>query len=446
MVPPMGRSNPATSAPARRTAQPPWRLGQRGAVAAIVAVSGAVLIGFAGLAVEGGTWYLATRRAANAADLAALAGAAAWDAGGSPVAVATDTAARNGFTAGGRTTVTVASPPRTGAYAGDASAVEVTITQTQTMALSRGFLAVPPTISRRAVAAAHLDEPLCILALGGGLDLGGNSTTQATRCALGSNAAAPGGIKIYGSATVRAAGLITTGTCSGCTSGDVWTDDTRTARPAVVGSRPTPITDPFAALQSWTPSPPACLSGSVTFTNNVASLSPGQAICSSLSVGPKQTLNLAAGLYYFNNADLNVQGAINGTGVTLVFTGDVSRVGALKVNAKATGTLRGPDASLIAGHPEAKGLLVYRDARATNNGSQNQVQLNGGATLVMYGGMYFPTSDVVVNGNSDIGYSACLGVVGYYLSFSGNSDTRVDVSGCAGFTGTAAIRTPRLVE
>jgi hypothetical protein len=184
----------------------------------------------------------------------------------------------------------------------------------------------------------------------------------------------------------------------------------------------------------------------MTYSSNTATLSPGAAICSDLSVGPKQTLNLNPGIYYFNNASLSVQGRINGNGVTLVFTGDVSRVGTLTTNAQATGTLKGPAGSLIPGHPEAAGLVVYRDARATNNGSANQVQLNGGATMQLFGGMYFPTSDVIVNGNSDIGYSSCLGIVGYRLSFSGNSDTQVDVSGCAGFTRTAQITTVRLME
>lgn len=110
------------------------------------------------------------------------------------------------------------------------------------------------------------------------------------------------------------------------------------------------------------------------------------------------------------------------------------------------GALRGPASSLIAGHPEAKGLLVYRDARAANNGTGKEVQLNGGATMSLFGGLYFPTSDVVVNGNSDIGYSACHAVVGYRLNFSGTSDTQLDVSQCNNFTPVATIKTVRLVE
>jgi hypothetical protein len=412
----------------------------------MVAVSGTVLIGATGLAVDGGTWYLAARQATTAADLAALAGAAARERGDSASLVATDAAARNGFSHGGRTTVTVNNPPATGIFAGNPAAVEVIVTRTQTLHFTRMFLDTPPTVTRRAVAAANVDDKVCALALGGGLELGGNSTANARRCALGSNATSPGGIRVYGSASVRAAGLVTTGTCEGCNGGDVWTDDTRSAKPYVVASRPVPVTDPFANLRNWTPSPPAC--GTVTFANNVANISPGQAICDTISVGSKQTLNLEPGIYYFKNASLTLQaqGSINGNGVTLVFTGEVNDIGTFRVNGDATGSLRGPATSLIAGHPEGAGLVLYRDARATNNGSTNAVHLNGGSTMSIFGGMYFPTSDVVVNGNSDVGYSSCLGVVGYHLSFSGNSDTQVDVSGCEGFTPYATVRTVRLVE
>lgn len=413
----------------------------------MVAVSGTVLIGATGLAVDGGIWYLAARQATTAADLAALAGAAARERGQSASLVATDAAARNGFTHGGRTTVTVNNPPATGIFAGNSAAVEVIVTQTQTLHFTRMFLDTPPTVTRRAVAAANVDDKVCALALGGGLELGGNSTANARRCALGSNATSPGGISIVGSASVRAAGLVTTGTCNGCTSGDVWTDDTADkTRPYVIANRPTPITDPFANLRNWTPTPPAC--GTVTFTNNVANISPGQAICDTISIGSKQTLNLEPGIYYFKDASLTLQaqGSINGNGVTLVFTGEVNNIGTFRVNGDATGSLRGPATSLIPGHPEGAGLVLYRDARATNNGSTNAVHLNGGSTMSIFGGMYFPTSDVVVNGNSDVGYSSCLGVVGYHLSFSGNSDTQVDVSGCEGFTPYATVRTIRLVE
>lgn len=420
-------------------------LGREGSASALVAASAAVLLGFIGLAVEGGSWYLAMRQATTAADLAAIAGAAAAARGGDARAVATDTAQRNGFLDGGRNTVTVNVPPGSGAFAGRAGAVEVMISQTQSVVFARALLSEPPVIRSRAVAIAQVDEQVCLLALGGGLTLGGNSTTQATRCVLAANAAAPNGIGIVGSARVRTAGLVTTGNCSGCASGDVWTDDSQTERPYVLAGRPDPVTDPFAGLQRWTPAPPACRSAPVSFSGGVANLTPGESICSNLTVGTNETLNLASGIYYLRNADLVVRGRVTGNGVTLVLTGDPDRVGTIQINAQATGELRGPSSSLIPGHPEAAGLVLYRDARATNNDPQKEVQLNGGSTMDIFGGVYFPTSNVVVNGNSAMG-SNCFAVVGWSLSLSGNSDTRVDVSGCENFTPYPVIRTVRLVE
>jgi hypothetical protein len=183
----------------------------------------------------------------------------------------------------------------------------------------------------------------------------------------------------------------------------------------------------------------------VSFQQREATLSPGQAICSSVTVGPNETLHLTPGVYYLRNADLVVQGRIEGSGVTIVLTGDPDRVGTVRINAQAEGLLRGPAGSLIPGHPSAAGLVLYRDVRATNNDPQKEVQLNGGAGMDIFGGVYFPSSDVVVNGRSAMG-SSCFSIVGYRLSLSGNSDTTVDVSGCAGFTPFPVIQTVRLVE
>ena len=239
------------------------------------------------------------------------------------------------------------------------------------------------------MAVANVDGEVCLYALNR-LDLGGNSTTQASRCAM---AAGSGGIGITGSAAVRAAQLVTTGACSGCSGGDVWTDATRTARPTVVANRAQAVPDPFVNLRNWTPAPPACRAGNITGS---MSITPAQgAICNNVSIGPGQTLILAPGLYYFNNADLDVKGRIAGAGVTLVFTGDTNRVGTISINSQANGSLSGPTSPLIPGYPESDGLVIYRDARATNNGSAKQVSLNGGGTMALNGGIYLPTSDVL---------------------------------------------------
>ncbi len=423
---------------------------RRGAVAAFFAVSATALLGMVALAAETGVWQLQRRETRTAADLGALAGASAIERGADAVAVARDAVSHNGFAQGGeggRTTVSIARPPISGSYVGNADAIEVIVNQSQNLGMARIAFGTAPSVGSRAVALSHVDLQACLLALGGGLEVGGNSTTNAQRCAIASNSNARG-INIFGSASVRTSDLVTTGPCSGCDGADVWTDDTRTVRPATIPNRPNPINDPFAGLQNWSPAPPATCTP-VTFTNRVANLTAGTTgttICNDLTIGTNQTVNLGPGLYYLNNASLTVRGTLTGTGVTIVMTGSAATVGTIKINAQSTTTLTGPAASLIPGHPEGKGVVLYRDARATNNGSQNEVHLNGGAGMRIVGSVYLPTSDVQVNGNSGTNYSSCMSIVGYYLSFSGTADTTVDVSGCSGITAVPNLRIARLVE
>lgn len=409
---------------------------RRGVTTVVIATSGSIIIGMAALATEGASWYLAARNASTAADLAALAGASALTRGALPRPVALDTAGRNGFSRD----VEVNSPPVSGALAGNPAAVEVSIAHRPPLGLASMLGATAPVVRARAVALANADEEVCILALNQ-LDLGGNSTTQATRCAL---AAGAGGINVLSNATVRAATLVTTGACQNCTTANVWTDDSRSARPLIITNRATPVTDPFAGLAGWTPTPPACRTTPIG--KGSVSITPAQgAICTDLSVGVNDTLTMAPGLYYFNNANFTLQGRINAPGVTMVFTGDPDRVGTLRISDKTGGTLTGPTTSLIPGHSAGQGVVIYRDARATANGSTREVQLNGGSTMTLRGAVYAPTSDVVVNGGSNL-TTNCLSLVAWNMSFSGQESTSVDVAGCAGYTNYGVLRTVRLVE
>ena len=323
-----GEAAPQSHSPSPPVARRTGPVGdRRGVVASLFAVSGAALVGMVALAAEAGVWQLQLRTSQTAADLAALSAASAIERSLDIVAVARDTASRNGFTSGsdgGRTTVTIARPPTSGAFAGNSDAVEIVVSQTQTLGMARLVLGAPPVVRSRAVAVNTVDVDACILALGGGLSLGGNSTTNARRCALAANSTQYG-INVFGSARVRASDLITTGNCTGCTSGDVWTDDTRTARPAISANRPNPIRDPFEPLQRWRPSPPNCPAAPVQFTRRTATISASDgAICNNLSVGPNETLNLNPGIYFFNDASLDIRGTVNtgSGGVTIVLTGN----------------------------------------------------------------------------------------------------------------------------
>ncbi|MEO6834349.1 MAG: pilus assembly protein TadG-related protein, partial [Candidatus Tumulicola sp.] len=112
------------------------RTGERGQVLPLVAICLAVLLGFAGLAVDVGYLQYEQRQQQSAADAGALGGAEQLLADGAGcLTAATDWStaakgdtARNGFTDGaGGVTVSVAHPVPTGPFTGDPCAVQVTV-------------------------------------------------------------------------------------------------------------------------------------------------------------------------------------------------------------------------------------------------------------------------------------------------------------------------------
>ena len=100
-----------------------------------------------------------------------------------------------------------------------------------------------------------MDAAVCALTLGDTFSLNGSSTTIGKSCFLASNASASNGINISGGAQVRVAGLTTSGICNGCSSGNVWSDNTQTVRPLVSANRAVPVTDPYAAAQEMDAQP-----------------------------------------------------------------------------------------------------------------------------------------------------------------------------------------------
>src|SRR6476620_8248080 len=136
--------------PARR----PLRTSEGGSVIPMVAIAMPVLIGFAGMALEMGSWFAIHERMQNAADSAALAAGRAYVVNNSSdlTSQATATASSYNFTTSNGTTVTVNRGPTSGAYAGNSSKIEVIIQQPQSRTFSAIFTGSTVMISARAVA------------------------------------------------------------------------------------------------------------------------------------------------------------------------------------------------------------------------------------------------------------------------------------------------------
>ena len=142
-----------------------------GATALIFTFTLPVMLGFAGLAIEVGSWLLSQRAMQGAADTAAISAATALalNAISSPANPcfsgttdictneAISVAAMNGWTSGNGVTVTAHNPPVSGQYAGNNAAVQVVITRTGTNWFSAflpgGYAA--PTLAAGSVALAQ---------------------------------------------------------------------------------------------------------------------------------------------------------------------------------------------------------------------------------------------------------------------------------------------------
>jgi uncharacterized membrane protein len=135
--------------------QTPTRKSERGYVSLFAAIAIVALAGFAGLAIDSGYMETVRRRAQTAADSAALAAAFELSRGHREglAEAATNDAALNGFVDGReRTTVAVASPPRSGRFEKNQAAVEAVVTQVVPTSFMMILGQPAVTVSARAVA------------------------------------------------------------------------------------------------------------------------------------------------------------------------------------------------------------------------------------------------------------------------------------------------------
>jgi hypothetical protein len=426
---------------------------RKGATAVTFGAMATVLVGFVGVAVEGGSWYVTRRAAQTAADTAAQAAAVAVAFNRPAAAAALETSARNGFTNGtSGTLVTVNHPPATGAHVGDPNAVEVRVRRTTPLQIAALFMGSNAVIETRAVARAITmgGGSACILALGtaGGslvqevdLLLGGNAGVTARACSLASNTS----IKQFGNSKITAFTLAAVGTVQIGNPNNVTLE-----RPP--SSYQPPIRDPFAPGVPGTGIPLPAQSGTCNHTNysvnpnQTRNLSPGR-YCGGMSL--KGTAVLSPGVYVIQNGDLtaNAQATITcpsctpGNGVTFVFTGEANQIGGPKINGGATIDLIGGSA----GYP---GILMYQDPRAP---AGNSVKLNGGANITTRGLFYFPSADLTINGNFGGNNTTCKAFIGESITLTGTTEQTVVVEGCQALgldpeTALPQIRVVRLVE
>jgi Flp pilus assembly protein TadG len=389
-----------------------------GAYVIIFALAAPGLIGFAGLASEGGLWLYQHQKLQGAADSAALSAATLH---GADATATLDTqskgvAATYGFDTGtAGTTVTVHTPPATGNYTANTKAVEVILTVSQPRLLSSLFTSTPFTIRARAVALASNAGNGCVLALdptaSGAVSSSGSSAITLTGCAVfddsnNSSSALTNG----GSATISAESVNVVGGISGG-SGITTVNGNHTGI--------LPVADPYANVV-----PPAfsgCASNGSPYHSTVT-LNPG-VYCNGFKLNAGANVTLNPGIYYFDRGSFDIAGSatLQGTGVTLVFTSSTgSNWATATINGGATVNLTAPTTGTMAG------LVVYGDH---NTPLGTAFKFNGGANQTITGAIDVSTGYLQYAGNTGAGSSGCLQVIGDTVTFTGNSNLAVNCTG-----------------
>ncbi len=390
---------------------------RRGYVMVTILVSLTALLSFLGLGIDVGYEEYVKTRMQTAADAAAVGGAQELRASGATnlVAAAKGDAAANGFTDGSNgVAITVNNPPATGYSTGNSSAVEVLISRNvptffmELIGISSG------TVQARAVALLGSGTS-CFYALdpaaSGAFSVSGGVNVQ-VNCGIMVDSSSSTSMSVSGGSTVTAAYIDLTGrdTVSGGS----------TVSPAPV-TGVAASSDPLASL----PKPSV---GSCTYTGKSVSggatvtLSPGT-YCAGISISGGSTVTFNPGTYVIKGGGLSLSGGstITGSGVTFFNTAATGYgYGPISLSGGTTVRLSAPTTGSLAG------ILFFQDSSV---GAGAASSFSGGASAILNGTLYFPTTGLTYSGGSSSAYTI---IVADAVNFSGGSTLNNNYSSLPG--------------
>ncbi len=303
-----------------------------------------VLICFCGLMLDVGYFEVLKLRMQTAADAAVIGAVYASENGSTTTIGGIADATRNGYTTGiNNVTVTIASPPTSGAYLGVASAVQATVTQ------QVNAIFFPRSFTLLAQATAMGEQVPCMYLLSqysSGLSLDAINQTITGNCPvyIGRSYRFNGGSSDTGDQFYVAGPAANS-------SGSV--------SPAPYFGVPT-MRDPLA----YVPAPPV---GGCTYVNmsvtSATTLNPGT-YCGGLSVQTTAKVTMNAGIYAIQG-NLNITGpTLIATGVTIYMTsGNGYAAGTMSLIKDINGTLSAPTTGTW------QGILYFAD-RSLQPGTQ----------------------------------------------------------------------------
>jgi Flp pilus assembly protein TadG len=411
-------------------------LDRKGVTAVVTALGGTAIIGFTGLAIDVGSWEVTLHKMQGAADQAALAALIVSDAGGDKTTEAKAVSASHSFVDGqANVTVTVNQPPSAGSYTASSSALEVVISQPQSLMFTGLFLSTAPTVTARAVALSVAGS-MCVMALDktgktavGSVDLTGKTAVSMPNCDVYNSSPDAKSTELVGSASLNARNIFLAGGYSVSGGGSMTASGS-------LKTYATPMPDPYAGLTMPTYS--GCTNTEVK-NNTIKTPSPNVYVyCGGITVNSGSTLNLSAGTYILDQGNFTVNGGatVTGTGVTIILTSSTgSSYGAVTINGGATVTLSAPTSGATSGIP---GIAIWVD----KNAPMATDKFDGGSTENITGAIYAPTGQVVYSGGSSTA-TGCTQLVALTVTFNGNANFG---NNCTGSGISEPLLPPALVE
>lgn len=392
--------------PARR----PLRTSEGGSVIPMVAIAMPVLIGFAGMALEMGSWFAIHERMQNAADSAALAAGRAYVVNNSSdlTSQATATASSYNFTTSNGTTVTVNRGPTSGAYAGNSSKIEVIIQQPQSRTFSAIFTGSTVMISARAVASIN-PTPVCLLALNGSassaLGMSGGAVVSAPSCDVRVNSSSGSALSASGSNTrLNAKDVYVTGSESLTGGATVTATGTNQSSAAAA-------TDPYSG--TTIPSFSGCNQTNYSKSGGTYTISPG-VYCGGITISAGTSLTLDPGIYFLDQGSLTLSGnsTISCSACTIILTSSTgSNFGTVNISGGSIVSLTAPTMGDTANFAFMGDPRIAAGTTATFTGGSNQS---------ITGVIYMPKNKIVFTGGTS-GASDCTKIVADTFNFTGGS-------------------------
>jgi Flp pilus assembly protein TadG len=390
---------------------------RRGYVMVTMILSLTVLLSFLGLGIDVGYEEYVKTRMQAAADAAAVGGAQELRASGSTnlVTAAKGDAAANGFTDGSNgVAITVNNPPATGYSTADSTAVEVLISQSvptffmELIGISSG------TVRARSVARLG-SGPTCFYALdpavSGAFSVSGGVTVQ-INCGVAVDSSSATALSVSGGSHATATYFDVTGNATVYGGSSI---------------SPAPVTgvmassDPFSSLPK--PSVGGCDYTSKSIGNgNSATLSPGT-YCKGIAVNGGSHVTFNPGTYILKGGGLVLSNGstITGAGVTFFNTAATGySYGAITLNGGTTVTLSAPTTGSLAG------ILFFQDPSV---GAAAASSFSNGASAIMNGTLYFPTTALTFMGGSSSAYTI---IVADTVNFSGGATLNNNYSSLPG--------------